>query len=176
MRRIIGVLLVVLMLGFGVSPVVSLNYVVASTQGSNDAYDVFWKILNREAELIVSLNSTNGITEIQNLSRELIQNSRLGEENAVNISTQVWQALKELKASGVKTYYTAEELRRMAENISVNGLPNETVQELKAQGWSDEQIQALEEYIAKNKDNITTGFNTTSFLEKPLNSFCPCWI
>ncbi|WP_461862993.1 hypothetical protein [Thermococcus sp.] len=148
-----------------------MNYVAASTQRSDDAYDDFWKILNREAELIVSLNSTNNITEIQNLSQELIQNSRLGEENAVNISTQVWQALEELKASGVKTYYTAEELRRMAENISVNGLPNETVQELKAQGWSDEQIQALEEYITKNKDNITTGFNMTSFLENFSTAF-----
>ncbi|WP_211258433.1 COG1361 family protein [Thermococcus thioreducens] len=100
------------------------------------------------------------------LAPELIQNSRLGAENAANISALIWQALEELKASGVKTYYTAEELREMAQNISENGLPQETVDALKAQGWTDAQIRALEEYIVQNGANITEDFNMTAFLEE----------
>ncbi|AFL95163.1 hypothetical protein CL1_0960 [Thermococcus cleftensis] len=133
-----------------------------SLETRNDPYEKFWEILNREAELVVQFNATGNTT----LARELIQNSRLGAENAANISALIWQALEELKASGVKTYYTAEELREMAQNISRNGLPQETVEALKAQGWTDEQIQALEEYIVKNADGINEDFNMTAFLEE----------
>ncbi|AFL94535.1 hypothetical protein CL1_0324 [Thermococcus cleftensis] len=133
-----------------------------SLETQNDPYEKFWEILNKEAELVVQFNATRNTT----LAQELIQNSRLGAENAANISALIWQALEELKASGVKTYYTAEELREMARNISRNGLPQETVEALKAQGWSDEQIQALEEYIVRNADEINEDFNMTAFLEE----------
>ncbi len=164
MSRWIGLILVGLMLGMSFSAAVTQSFVSAE---SDSSYQEFWSILNKEAELIVKLNSTKNAT----LAQELIQNSRLGALNAVNISAQIWQALEELKASGVKTYYSAEELRRMAENISKNGLPEETVQALKSQGWSDEEIKALQEYITKNADNITTGFNMTAFLENFSTAF-----
>ncbi|NJE03965.1 hypothetical protein E3E27_07470 [Thermococcus sp. MV11] len=138
-----------------------------SLETQNDPYEKFWEILNREAELVVKLNHTGPNNPlVQSTAVELIQNSRLGAENAANISALIWQALEELKASGVKTYYTAEELREMAQNISRNGLPQETVEALKVQGWSDEQIQALEDYIVKNADGINEDFNMTAFLEE----------
>ncbi|WP_199920108.1 hypothetical protein [Thermococcus piezophilus] len=121
----------------------SNNYAAAVT--TSDSYEAFWDILNREAELVVGIENGN-----LSLAPELIQNSRLDADNAANISALIWQALEDLKASGVKTYYTAEELREMAQNISENGLPQENVDALKEQGWTDEQIQALEEYIVQN--------------------------
>ncbi|NJE04239.1 hypothetical protein [Thermococcus sp. MV11] len=161
MRRAVGVLLIILLLGSMVTAAGSTAQ-ATSLETRNDPYEKFWEILNREAELVVQFNATGNTT----LARELIQNSRLGAENAANISALIWQALEELKASGVKTYYTAEELREMARNISRNGLPQETVEALKAQGWSDEQIQALEEYIVRNADEINEDFNMTAFLEE----------
>lgn len=106
-----------------------------------------------------------------NLAPELIKTSHMGAENAANISALTWQALEELKNSGVKTYYTAEELRKMAYDIRKNGLPRETVKALKAQGWTDDQIQALEEYIAKNADNINEDFNMKAFLKEFSTAF-----
>ncbi|NJD98661.1 hypothetical protein E3E26_02460 [Thermococcus sp. LS1] len=121
----------------------SSNYVAAAT--TSDPYETFWDILNREAELVVGIENGN-----LSLAPELIQNSRLGADNAANISALIWQALEELKTSGVKTYYTAEELQEMAQNVSENGLPQETIGALKAENWTDEQIQALEEYIVQD--------------------------
>ncbi|KUH32778.1 hypothetical protein APY94_08305 [Thermococcus celericrescens] len=160
MRKAVGVFLIILLLGSIVAAAGSTAY-ATSVDAQNDPYEKFWEILNRESELVVRLNATGNTT----LVNELIQNSRLGAENAANISALIWQALEELKTSGVKTFYTAEELREMAQNISQNGLPQETVEALKAQGWTDEQIQALEEYIVKNADEINEDFNMTAFLE-----------
>ncbi|WP_258083407.1 hypothetical protein [Thermococcus thermotolerans] len=159
MKKLIGLWLVMLIVGMTVSAGASNNYVKAATTGP---YEEFWRILNREAELVIQFNSTGNVS----LAQELIQNSRLGAENAVNVSALIWQALEELKSSGVKTYYTAQELQEMAQNISQSGLPNETVQSLKAQGWTDTQIQALEEYIAQNAGEINQDFNMTAFLEE----------
>jgi len=165
----VGLLLIVLILGFMASSAVSSDYVAASTQTgeNNDAYENFWKILNKEAELVEELNTT-GNTSFAGM---LIKNSHLGEENAANISAQVWTALQGLVNSGVKLYYSPEELRAMAQNISRNGLPAETVNELKSQGWTDDEIKALQDYIARNADNITTGFNMTSFLQNLSTAF-----
>jgi len=162
-RKVMGMLFVVLILGFIASSAVSSSYVASDTQADGNnagAYGDFWKILDKEAELVATVDGGN-----LSAAPELIDNSRLGEKNAANISAQIWMALQELMASGVKLFYTADELRAMAENISKNGLPSETVKGLKAQGWTDEQINALEEYISKNADNITEGFNMSSFLE-----------
>ncbi|GAB6103170.1 hypothetical protein JCM16138_23930 [Thermococcus atlanticus] len=165
MSRRIGLVLAVLMLGMTFSTAVTQNLALA--EPTNSPYQAFWSILNREAGLIVKLNSTNNAT----LAEELIQNSQLGALNAANISAQTWQALEELKASKVKTYYSPKELQEIAQNISKNGLPEETIQTLKKQGWSDEEIKALQDYITKNKDNITTGFNLTEFLENFSQAF-----
>ena len=45
MRRMVGLLLIVLILGFMASSAVSSDYVAASTQTgeNNDAYENFWK-------------------------------------------------------------------------------------------------------------------------------------
>ncbi|ASA78526.1 hypothetical protein [Thermococcus sp. 5-4] len=158
MKRLGGIWLIFLIVGMSVSVPSYSKPVAAAT---SDPYEAFWQILNREAELVVQFNSTGNAS----LAQELIQNSHLGAENAANISALIWQALEELKASGVKTYYTAEELREMAQNISQNGLPDETVEALKEQGWTDEQIQALKEYIVQNADEINEDFNMTAFLE-----------
>ncbi|WP_157727085.1 hypothetical protein [Thermococcus siculi] len=147
--------MILLVLSMGISTVRPVKAL------SNDPYEAFWEILDRESTLVVEVEDGN-----LSAALELIQNSRLGAENAANISALTWQALEELKASGVKTYYTAEELREMAQNISQNGLPQETMEALKAQGWTDEQIQALEEYIVQNADEIDEDFNMTAFLEK----------
>ena len=160
MRKAVGVLLIILLLGSMLATAGSTAY-ATSIEAQDNQYEKFWEILNKEAELVVQFNHTGDST----LAQELIQNSRIGAENAANISALIWQALEELETSGVKTYYTAEELREMAQNISRNGLPQETVEALKAQGWTDEQIQALEEYIVKNADEINEDFNMTSFLE-----------
>ncbi|WP_206205258.1 hypothetical protein [Thermococcus sp. GR6] len=158
MRKALGLWLIIMIFGMTVSTGMSSNYVVAVTTG--DPYEAFWDILNKEAELVVGVENGN-----LSLVSDLIQNSRLGAENAANISALIWQALEELEASGIKTYYTAEELQEMAQNISENGLPQETVDALKEQGWTDEQIQALEEYIVQNGANITEDFNMTAFLK-----------
>ena len=164
MRRALSIMLMTLILGLSFSAAVSQSFVLAEVQDEK-AYEDFWNILNKEAELIVKLNSTTDANEIQSLALQLIQNSRNGSSNAAQISALIWQSLEELKNSGVKTYYTAEELRQMAQNISENGLPDETVQLLKEQGWSDEEIQALQEYIAQNADEINEDFNLTKFLK-----------
>ncbi|AEK73225.1 hypothetical protein GQS_06635 [Thermococcus sp. 4557] len=161
MRKAVGVLLITLLLGSIVAAAGSTVY-ATTVEAQDDPYEKFWEILNKEAELVVQFNATGNIV----LARELIQNSRIGAENAANISALIWQALEELKASGVKTHYTAEELREIARNISRNGLPQETVEALKTQGWTDEQIQALEDYIAKNAGEINEDFNMTAFLEE----------
>ncbi|WP_324735146.1 CARDB domain-containing protein [Thermococcus sp. SY098] len=164
MRRTLSIILITLILGLSFSAAVNQSFVLASTQ-DDKAYEDFWNILNKEAELIVELNSSTDANEIQSLALQLIQNSQNGSSNAAQISALIWQSLEELKNSGVKTYYTAEELRQMAQNISQNGLPQETVQVLKEQGWSDNEIQALQEYIARNADSINEDFNLTKFLK-----------
>jgi len=163
MRKIVSLVIIYLM--------ISLSFIVAENQSiyvsalDNQAYEEFWKILNREAELIVQLNNTNDPNQIENLAQELIKNSQNGSQNAAQISALIWQSLEEIKNSGVKTYYTAEELRELAQNISQNGLPEETIQALKEQGWSDDEIKALEQYIIENSDQINEDFNLTKFLE-----------
>jgi len=164
MRKVLGFIIVVLLLSWSVAVVRPVR--ATSVNGDEAVYDAFWDILNREAELYAQVVNGNS-----SAVPELISNSRLGAENAVNISTLIWNSIEELKASGVKTYYTADELRAMAENISKNGLPDETVEELREQGWTDEQIEALEEYIAKNADNITDDFNMTAFLQNFSTAF-----
>ena len=160
MKLIKRILLIMLIVGFIFEGAVVYAPVVA-TANTEDVYDAFWDILNREAELVVVLNETGN----KSVAMELIENSRIGSQNAVNISVLVWKALEELRESGMKMYYSSEELGEMAQNISENGLPNETVQYLKSQGWTDEEISELEEYIAKNADNITSGFNMSAFLQ-----------
>ncbi|GEM_PF-984444 len=166
MKKALGLVIVLMLLSWSVATVHPVKAAPSANETVTPAYDAFWEILNREAELYAQVVKGN-----DSAIPELINNSRLGAENAVNISTLIWESVEELKASGVKTYYTADELRAMAENISKNGLPNETVQELKAQGWTDEQIKALEEYIAKNADNITEDFNMTAFLQNFSTAF-----
>ncbi|MFA4646877.1 hypothetical protein P8X24_06400 [Pyrococcus kukulkanii] len=158
MRKIVGLWLIILVCGGTVSAGIKNNYVIAATTA--DPYATFWEILYRESELVANIENGNF-----SLAPELVWNSHLGAKNAANISALVWQALEELKASGVKMYYTEEELLKMAEDIKQNGLPQETVEALKAQGWTDEQIKALEEYIIQNADSITGDFNMSAFLE-----------
>ncbi|WP_297510081.1 hypothetical protein [Thermococcus sp.] len=162
MRRVLGFMMVVILLSWSVATV----HPVRAEPVTNEAYQAFWDILNREAWLYAQIEGGNS-----SAVEKFIDNSRLGSENAINISTLIWQSLRELKSSGVKLYYTADELRQMAENVSENGLPNETVEELKAQGWTDDQIKALEEYIAKNADNITGDFNMSAFLQNFSTAF-----
>ncbi|CAI1492694.1 protein of unknown function [Thermococcus nautili] len=166
MKRGWGVLIIGIMLGALVyGAMVSTPMVLASEVNEDKAYDDFWRILNDEAYLVVAFNdSLSSGNPNATLAQKLIDNSRQGELNSANISAQIWLALEELKKSGVKLYYSADELRQMAEQIKSNGLPAETVNELKAQGWTDDEIRALEEYIAKNADNITSGFDMGSFL------------
>jgi len=166
MKKALGLVMVLMLLSWSVATVHPVIAAASTNETETTAYDAFWEILNREAELYAQVAKGN-----ESAIPELINNSRLGAENAVNISTLIWEGIGELKASGVKTYYTADELRAMAENISKNGLPNETVQELKAQGWTDEQIKALEDYIAKNADNITEDFNMTAFFQNFSTAF-----
>ncbi|NJE61895.1 hypothetical protein [Thermococcus sp. 21S7] len=167
MRRIASLLLVSMILGMVLSGAVSLGTVsAASAQKEGDVYTQFWEILYREAYLADVLNKSINSGRINvTAAKELIGNSRSGEENAAEISARIWLALQELKKSGVKLQYSPEELRQMAEEIKKNGFPADTVNELKSQGWTDEEIRALEEYIVRNADNITTGFDMESFLE-----------
>ena len=160
MKLMKGGLLIILIVGFIFESSVGHVQVVA-TSNNESIYDAFWDILNREAELVSILNETGN----KSVAMELIENSRLGSQNAVNISVLVWKALEELQESGVKMYYSSGELREMAENISENGLPSETIQYLKSRGWSDDEINELEEYIVENADNITSGFNMSAFLQ-----------
>ncbi|NJE54358.1 hypothetical protein E3E28_03905 [Thermococcus sp. 21S9] len=158
---IIGIMLGALVYG----AMVSTSMVLASEVNEDKAYEDFWRILNDEAYLVVAFNeSLSSGNPNATLAQKLIDNSRQGELNSANISAQIWLALEELKKSGVKLYYSADELKQMAQQIKSNGLPAETVNELKAQGWTDDEIKALEEYIAKNADNITSGFDMGSFL------------
>ncbi|WP_156927403.1 hypothetical protein [Thermococcus nautili] len=158
---IIGIMLGALVYG----AMVSTPMVLANEVNGDKAYDDFWRILNDEAYLVVAFNeSLYSGNPNATLAQKLIENSRQGELNSANISAQIWLALEELKKSGVQLYYSADELRKMAEEIKKNGLPAETVNELKAQGWTDDEIKALEEYIAKNADNITSGFDMGRFL------------
>ncbi|WP_457742403.1 COG1470 family protein [Thermococcus sp.] len=164
MKRSMGILLALLVVGSTLYGAFSFTPVLGSSSG-NEAYDEFWSILNKEAYLVYEFNKSLALmSPNRTIGSELIINSRRGELNAANISAQVWIVLEELKKSGVKLHYTAEELREMARNISQHGLPNETVKELKSQGWTDEEIRALEEYIARNSQNITSGFDMESFL------------
>ncbi|AMM53096.1 hypothetical protein TQ32_00255 [Pyrococcus kukulkanii] len=150
--------MVILILMVSVSQAMEEGFVLASA--AEDPYKEFWDILYREADLVVQLNKTGD----GNIAKELINNSRRGAENAANISSSIWIALQELKKSGVKLYYTEDELRKMAEDIKRNGLPQETVKALKEQGWTDSEIKALEEYIAENADKIRGDFDMGEFL------------
>lgn len=66
-----------------VSAGMSNNYAAAVT--TSDPYEAFWDILNREAELVVEVENGN-----LSLATELIQNSRLGADNAANVSALIW--------------------------------------------------------------------------------------
>ncbi|WP_048148049.1 hypothetical protein [Palaeococcus ferrophilus] len=128
---------------------------------STDPYAEFWEILERTAGLIVEFNATANET----LAPALINSTLDGIDNAITISTLVWEAKEELEASGVQLYYTEEELRAMAEEVSQNGLPPETVENFREQGWSESEILALQSYIANNVDEINGDFNMSEFLE-----------
>ncbi len=169
MKKVAGILVVVLVLGLAVSSAVSAGVFVSASKGvdSNSVYNAFWDILENESYLVYKLNVTHDLSA----APALVKNSRRGEENAAEISALIWVARNELKASGVKTYYTADELRAMAENISKNGLPEDTVRSLKEQGWTDDEIKALEDYIRKNADNITSGFDMLEFLKNFSKAF-----
>ncbi len=169
MRKVAGILVVVLVLGLAVSSAVSSGAFVSASKmvDSNSAYNEFWDILENESYLVYTLNVTHNLSA----APVLVKNSRRGEENAAEISALIWVARNELKASGVKTYYTADELRAMAQNISKNGLPEDTVKSLKEQGWTDDEIKALEDYIRKNADSITSGFDVLEFLKNFSRAF-----
>jgi len=139
------------------------NFAAAQTSGTQQKspYQDFWGILSQESQLVVQLNNSPS----ESTASELVLNSRAGEENAANISASIWEALVELEKSGVKLYYSEEELREMADEIASKGLPNETVSELRSAGWTDEEIKALEEYIAKQRNHIEGGFNMKYFLD-----------
>ena len=165
LRRAVALLLVGLMLGVVFSGAVSFGLVSATTSTGNDEYSQFWTILEKEASLVVAVNSSASSGNLNVTAvKDLIKNSRAGEANAAAISAQIWLALQELKKSGVKLHYSAAELRRMALEIKNKGLPPQTVKELKAQGWTDEEIRELREYIAKNADNIKSDFDMEVFL------------
>ncbi|WP_456423417.1 hypothetical protein [Thermococcus sp.] len=125
MKRGAGVWIIGIMLGaLFYGAMVSTPMVLASGVNDNKVYDDFWRILNDEAHLVVSFNeSLHKGTPNATLARELIDNSRRGELNSANISAQIWLALQELRKAGVKLYYSADELRQMAEEIKSNGLP-----------------------------------------------------
>ncbi|AIF69881.1 hypothetical protein PAP_07455 [Palaeococcus pacificus DY20341] len=167
MRKILILVLSYLILSLSFITAQNTTITVNALENENQPYEEFWNILNKEAELIIKLNQTAD----QNTARELITNSQKGAENAVQISALIWQNLKELEQSGVKTYYTTQELRSIAEEIKQNGLPAETVSTLKEQGWSDSEIQALQNYIVQNADQITEDFNMTAFLEEFSTAF-----
>ncbi len=169
MKRVTGILMVVLVLGLAVSSAVSSGVFVSASKAvdSNSVYNEFWDILENESYLVYKLNATHNLSA----APALVKNSRRGEENAAEVSALIWVARDELKASGIKTYYTADELREMAQNISKNGLPEDTVKSLKEQGWTDDEIKALEDYIRKNADNITSGFDMLEFLKNFSKAF-----
>jgi hypothetical protein len=133
MRKVASLVLVGLIIGLTISGAANMGLASAettTTQSPENAYTEFWELLNKEADLVFELNNTANTT----IAKELIETSREGELNAANISTLVWSALEQLKASGVKLHYTAQELKEMAENITRNGLPDDVIQELKNQG------------------------------------------
>ncbi|MFA4720004.1 hypothetical protein [Pyrococcus kukulkanii] len=164
MRKLMSICIIVLILALSVNQVVSESFALA---GYTNPYDEFWRILEREAELVVELNKTRD----GEIAKQLIENSRLGAENAANISALIWMSIQELKKSGVKLYYTEEELRKMAYEIKEYGLPQETVKALKEQGWSDAEIKALERYIAQNADKIEGDFDMEEFLVNMSRAF-----
>jgi len=163
-------LLIGLMVGLVFAGAVSQPGLATSTTAQNTnnngnrAYTAFWGILYNESVLVNQLVKENrsGSVSLSTVNA-LVVTSWKGEDNAANVSAQVWKALQQLRKAGVKLYYSQEELREMAENVSRNGLPQKTVQELKAQGWTDDEINALQEYIVKNADKIKGGFNMSSF-------------
>ncbi|NJF25571.1 hypothetical protein [Thermococcus sp. Bubb.Bath] len=163
MRGIVSLVIVGLIIGLTISGAANMGLASAeptTTQSSENAYTKFWEILNKEASLVFELNNTANTT----IAQELIETSREGELNAANISSLIWNALEQLKASGVKLHYTAQELKEMAENITRNGLPENVIQELKNQGWSDEEISALQTYIAAHANDTMQDFDMGFFL------------
>ena len=163
MNRVVSLMFVGLILGLTVSGAMNAGLASAEpavAQSSGSAYSKFWELLNREASLVVELNKTVNTT----IAQELIENSEGGELNTANISALIWNSLLRLKASGVKLHYTAQELREMADNISRNGLPDDVIQELKEQGWSDGEIGDLETYIASHANDTMGDFDMGSFL------------
>ncbi|AFK22471.1 CARDB domain-containing protein [Pyrococcus sp. ST04] len=159
MKRLMGVIILVLLVGSTLSVISANTFVVA--QATEDPYNMFWEILSKEAELVVEANRTGNITII----KELIRNSQLGAENAANLSALIWISIEELKKTGVKLYYTEAELKEMANEIKENGLPEETKSVLREQGWNEEEIKSLEDYIVRHSDDIKGDFNMTEFLE-----------
>lgn len=71
----------------------------------------------------------------------------------------------------MKLYYTESELREMANEIKRNGLPPETIKTLQEQGWTNEEIQALQDYIAQSADSIKGDFNMSEFLKNFSTAF-----
>ncbi len=135
--------------------------------GGNRAFEAFWGILGNVSTLVVEVNSSPDQDNVDSLIRW----THIGEENAGNISALLWKALLNAKDSGVKLHYTADELREMASNISRNGLPPKTVQALKEQGWSDDQINALISYIRDHSNEIVGDFDLGAYLEALSDSF-----
>ena len=139
----------------------------AGGTGNDGDFGRFWGILVNVSTLVVEVNPSPSYDNVQ----ELIKWTRLGEENAGNISALAWKSLLDLQNSGAKLHYTADELRSMASDISSNGLPPETVQALKDQGWSDDQINALVSYIREHSNEIVGDFDLGAYLEAFSDSF-----
>jgi len=61
MKRVLGIIIAVLILGFGLSPGIFMAYAAAaqSAETVTSAYVNFWRILNQEAELVVSVEDGN---------------------------------------------------------------------------------------------------------------------
>jgi len=133
----------------------------------NRAFEAFWGILGNVSTLVVEVNSSPDHDNVNSL----IKWAHTGEENAGNISALLWDALLNAKSSGVKLRYTADELKGIASNISLNGLPPKTVQALKEQGWSDDQINVLVSYIREHSDEIVGDFDLGAYLEALSDSF-----
>ncbi len=171
MKRV-GILLIGMMLLAIVSAATAQGNLFVSASGVGDTggngdFEKFWGILGNVSALVVEVNSSPNYNNVH----DLIRWTRLGEENAGNISALVWKSLLDLKSSGVKLHYTSEELRSLASNISRNGLPSETVQALKEQGWSDDQINALVSYIRDHSNDIVGDFDLGAYLEAFSDSF-----
>ncbi|GAB6136604.1 hypothetical protein JCM16307_21530 [Thermococcus prieurii] len=90
MRRVVAILLVSLMFGVVFSSATVGGTVLGAPVSKNDAYTQFWNVLYREAYLVGVVNESANAGHINaTAARELINNSRIGEKNAANVSAQV---------------------------------------------------------------------------------------